>query len=113
MRYKFCKDPSKENKCVSLLRKCIKSYFQDVTEKGFVTNKSFWNFDKPFLTNKWCHTQNDTMLIDNGKAIIKQRNLAETFDGHYINIVEETSVQKPCKFVSDTHSLEDDVFLTK
>ena len=53
------------------------------------------------------------MLIDNGKAIIKQRNLAETFDGHYINIVEETSVQKPCNFVSDTHSLGDDVFLTK
>ena len=53
------------------------------------------------------------MLIDNGKAIFKQHDLAETFNGHYINIVEETPVQKPCNFVSDTYSLEDDVYLTK
>ena len=32
----------KRKKCVSLRRKCIKSYFQDVTKKRPVTNKSFW-----------------------------------------------------------------------
>ena len=76
LRNKFWKDPSKENeilfktqrnKCVSLRRKCIKSYFQDVTKKGLVTNKSFWNFIKLFLANKSCHTQNDIMLIENVK----------------------------------------------
>ena len=100
LRNTFWKDPSKENellfktqrnKCVSLRRKCIKSYFQDVTKKGLVTNKSFWNFVKPFLTNKSCHTQNDIMLIDNGKVIVEERDLAETFNDHYINIVEKSS----------------------
>ena len=50
MRKTFWRDPSKENKvllktqrnkCVSLRRKCIKSYFQDVTKKDVVTNKPF------------------------------------------------------------------------
>ena len=59
LRNKFWKDKENEllfktqrNKCVSLRRKCIKSYFQDVSKKGLVTNKSFWNFIKPFLTTK-------------------------------------------------------------
>ena len=100
LRKKFWKNPSKENellfktqrsKCVSLRRKCIKSYFRDVTKKGLFTNKSFWNFVKPFLTNKSCHTQNDIMLIDNGKVIVEERDLAETFNDHYINIVEKSS----------------------
>ena len=116
-RNKFWKDPSKENellfktqrnKCVSLLTKCIKSYFQDVTKKGLVTNKSFWSFVKPFLTNKSCHTQNDIMLIDNAKNIAEESDLVEKFNDHYINIVEIFLEQKPSIFVSDTNSLEDE-----
>ena len=100
MRNKFWKDTSKENKllfkthrnkCVSLWRKCIKSYFQDVTKKGLVASKSFWNFVKPFLTNKSYHIQNDIMLIDNGKVIVQESDLVEKFNDHYINIVEKSS----------------------
>ena len=66
LRNKFWKGQSKENelsfktqrnKCVSLRRKCIKSFFQDVTKEGLVTNRSFWSFVKPFLTNKSCYTK--------------------------------------------------------
>ena len=53
------------------------------------------------------------MLIDNGKVIVEERDLAETFNDHYINIVEKSSGQKPCNFVSDTHSLEDDVVINE
>ena len=59
----------------SLRRKCIKLYFQDVTKKSLVRNKSFWNFVKPFLNNKSGHSQNDIMLIYNGKVIVKENNL--------------------------------------
>ena len=122
MRNKFWEDLSKENeflfktqrnKCVLLRRKSIKSYFRDVTKKGLVTNKSFLNFNKPFLTNKSCHTQNDIMLIDNGEVIVEERELAETFNDHYINIVEKLSGQKPCNFISDKDSLEDDVVINE
>ena len=91
----------------------IKSYFQDVTKIGLVTNKSFWNFFKPFLTNKSCHTQNDIMLIDNGKAIVEESDLVETFNDQYINIVEKSSGQKTCNFVSDTNSLEENVVINE
>ena len=72
----------------SLRRKCIKSCFEDVNKESLATNKSFWSFFKPFLTNKSCNTQNDILLIDNGKVITEESNLVETFNDHYINIVE-------------------------
>ena len=53
------------------------------------------------------------MLTDNCKVIVKENNLAETFNDHYINIVEKLSRRKPCSFVSDTDSLEDDVVINE
>ena len=32
---------------------------------------------------------------------------------HYINIVEKSSVQKPCNFISKTYLLKDDVLIIK
>ena len=52
------------------------------------------------------------MLIDNGKVIVAESDLVETFNDHNINIVEKSSGQKPYNFVWDTNSLEDDVSLT-
>ena len=51
------------------------------------------------------------MLIDNGKVIVEVSDLVETFNDHYINIVEKSSGQKPCNFVSDANSREDDVVI--
>ena len=53
------------------------------------------------------------MLIDNGKVIVEERDLAETFNDHHTNIVEKSSGQKRSNFVSDTHSLEDDVVINE
>ena len=52
------------------------------------------------------------MLIDNDKCIVEEHDSVEKFNDHYINIVEKSSGQKACNFVSDTNSLEDDVSLT-
>ena len=35
------------------------------------------------------------MLTDNGKVIVEERDLVETFNDHYIDIVEKSSGQKP------------------
>ena len=53
------------------------------------------------------------MLIDNGKVIVEGSDLVETFNVHYINIVEKSSRQKPCNFVSNTNSLEDDAVINE
>ena len=103
LRNKFCKSPSKENealykkqrnKCVSLRRKSIKKYFNDITNYGIATNKNFWNLIKPFLTNKGHLNHQDIMIFDGKKIITNETELVEVFNNHYINIVEKSSGKK-------------------
>ena len=54
-----------------------------------------------------------TQCNDNGKVIVEENDLVEKFDDHYISIVEKSSGQKPCNFVSDTNSLEDGVVINE
>ena len=49
------------------------------------------------------------MLIDNGKVI----DLVETFNYHYINIVEKSSAGKPRKNVSGTNLLDDGMVINE
>ena len=65
----------------------LKKYFKKVTDNRIVTNKTFWKFIKPFLTNKSFHEQNNIMLIKNGKIVSEEKDLVETFNKHYISIV--------------------------
>ena len=53
------------------------------------------------------------MLTDYGKVTVEESNLVETFNDHYINIVEKSSGQKPGNFVSETNSLEDDEIINE
>ena len=78
LRNKYWVEPSAENKaaykkqrnkCVKIRRKSIKRYMDKVSEKGIETNKSFWNFVKPFMINKGMVATNDMTLIE-GKNVI-------------------------------------------
>lgn len=68
--------------CVSE-KKNMKEYFENITEKCFVSNKTIWNFAKTFSANKNCSTN------------FEENAFVETFNHHYLNIV-----QKSCKFKS-------------
>ena len=81
--------------CVSLRRKNIKSFLNKVSERGITTNKNFWTFIKPFLTNKGFLENNDITLIEENKVITSEEELAKTFNEHYVNIVEKSSGIKP------------------
>ena len=85
---------------MSLRRKCIKSYFQKISANGINSNKAFWNITKPFITNKSCHVQNNIMIIENDKVITNEKDLAEKFNNHYVNIVERSCGKKPKNIVS-------------
>ena len=61
LKHKYNSNPTEENKAiyckqrnkyVSLPRKKIKVYFNNVTKKGVQTNTDFWKLINPFLTNK-------------------------------------------------------------
>ena len=77
------------NKCVLLRKKCIKNYFSKVTESGINTNKEFWKIIKPFLTNKGFLSGNEITIIENDEVITEEKILAEKFNNHYTNIVEQ------------------------
>ena len=66
-------------------------YLNKLVDDGTATNKHFWKLIKPFLKNKSFHPQNDVMLIQNDEIISEEKDLAETFDKHYINIAERSS----------------------
>ena len=79
------------NLSVSLRRKNIKSFLKNVTKTGIISNKNFWTFIKPFLTNKGFLENKDITLIEGNKVITSERELAKTVNEHYINIVEKSS----------------------
>ena len=101
LRKKYWVEPSAENKaaykkqrnkCVKIRRKSIKRYMDKISEKGIETNKSFWNFIKPFMTNK---------------GMIANKELSQIFNKHYINIVEKSCGNKPNKIGTTLGSLND------
>ena len=53
------------------------------------------------------------MLNNNGKVIVEESDFVETFNDHKMNIVEKYLGRKPCNFVSDTSSLENDVVINE
>ena len=67
-----------------------------------MTNKDFWKLVKPFLTNKGGLSGNDILLVKDDKTITKDDELAETFNDHYINIVEKSSGKRP-QSLADTN----------
>ena len=83
------------NKCVSLRKKAMKTYFYTITNSGIISNKIFWNTVKPFITNKSGLTNNDIMIIHNDLTISNESELTKLFNDHYINIVENSSGIKP------------------
>ena len=117
IRNKYLQWPSRENflaykkiknKCNNLLKKSKKKYFQENENEGSVSNKSFWNTVKPFISNKGT-LSNDNIIIEsadditpkvkNGDLVsIKAKDeirdehiLGEMFNNHYINIAEKSS----------------------
>ena len=77
------------NLCASVIRKNIKSFLNNVTKRG-ITNKIFWTFIKLFQANKGFLENNDITLIEENKVITSERELAKTFNEHYINNVEKS-----------------------
>ena len=124
LKNKYWRDPSRENElaykkqrnlCVSIRRKSITNSLNKFTDKGLETNKSFWKFIKPFLTNKGTLTDCDIAIVDGKKIISDDFELAKTFNNHYINTVEINSGFKPLKITNqskDDLSVIDEIIRT-
>ena len=56
------------------------------------TNKNFWAFIKPFLSNKSFLENKDITLIEGNKIINRERKFSK---GHYTKIAEKIDGVKP------------------
>ena len=91
LKNKMSKNPTKKkitaykrqwNLCVSLRRKNIKSFLNNVTKTGIITNENFWTFIKSFITNKGFLENKDITLTEGNKIITSKRELAKAFNEH-------------------------------
>ena len=88
---------SARNLCNNLIKTNKKSYFQEVTQKGFANNKAFWNRSKPFLTNKGFLTSDSISLTKENETITEKKTITHSFNTHYVNIVKNHQV-KPLRY---------------
>ena len=103
-RENFVNMKKMKNKCNPVCRKSKIKYLKRSIEKGISSSKKFWNFFKPFLTNKGCMT-NDFISVRDGNAFMdKESKLVEKFNSHYINTVEETLGVSPESYVINTNN---------
>ena len=71
-----------KNKCNKPCRKAKKNHFKNITEDNLNNNNKFWQFVKPFLTNKgvfgtdFIYIKKDNQYIDN------ETELVEMFNSH-------------------------------
>ena len=99
LRNKFLIDKTDENrflyiqqrnKCVALLRKTKKTYYENLDEKN-VTDKKFWKTVKHYLSDKSvkCDKIN---LNGNGELLKSESETAEVFNNFFSNIVKNLKI---------------------
>ena len=96
------------NKCVSLLKKAKKEYYQNLDEKNVIDNKKFWKTVKPLLSDKSV-SREKINLTENEKMLTSESETAETLNNFFSNIVKKPSP----KFNSNTSvtgNIKDPVF---
>ena len=89
------------NKCVKLRKSSIKTYIDNTTKSGVMSNKTFWRAVRPFLTNKGILIDNEISLIHDGKTIDDEKQAVETLNHANINIVEHTAGDKSISVLHD------------
>ena len=51
-------------------------------------NKPFWEKCKPYFTNKYSKADTNFMLNENGELLLKDKDIANTFNEYFGSIVE-------------------------
>ena len=91
----------KQRNYVTKLNKTAKlGYFNNL--KLGKDKKSFWEKCKPYFTNKYSKADTDIILNENGELLLKDEDVADTFNEYFGSIVEP---QDSNKWESETSNL--------
>ena len=55
--------------------------------------KPFWVTRKPYFSNQHCKADNDIVLNENGELILKNKEIADTFNNYFGSIVDNLNLQ--------------------
>ena len=79
---------SQRNLGNKIKRKSINKYFIERCAGG-PKSKDFWPTIKPFLTNKGCNSQKDTVLYNNNILVNDQNEVCEIFNNFFVNVAKD------------------------
>ena len=83
----------KQRNYVTKLNKTAKlEYFNNL--KLGKDNKPFWEKCKPYFTNKHSKADTDIMLNENGELLLKDKDIADTFNEYFGSICESLDLYK-------------------
>ena len=95
------------NKFVALRKKCIKEYFDKISNNNIVKNKNFWNFIRLFLLNKGSLNSSETMLRQEKKIITDTKEVVQVLNDHYINKGQRSWGEKPTSVAKQSYLIDD------
>ena len=87
-RYKI-----QQNVVTKLNKKLKKAYFKGKLPKGKDV-KDFWNFCKPYVTNKGLCNDEKIILLEKKEVLRKDCKISYTFINHFVNITNELGTFK-------------------
>ena len=118
LRNKYLKERTEENrllftqqrnKCVSLLRKNKKTYYDNLDVKNVTDNKMFWKTVKPYLSDK--SIKSDKIhLNENGELIKSESETAEVLNNFFSNIVKNLKIPEFENRDLNAENIKDPVF---
>ena len=79
------------NKCVKLVRKAKFDYYQNINLGNLTDNRKFWKTVKPIFSDK-VQVKSSLTLIENGKMMSKDSEIAEIFNHHFATITDSLGI---------------------
>ena len=87
-RYKI-----QRNIVTKLNKKLKKAYFKEKLPKGKGL-KDFWNFCKPYFTNKGVCNDEKIILVEKEEVLRKDSKTYDTFNNYFVNVTNELGIYK-------------------
>ena len=75
------------NRCLSILRKTKKEFFNSLNIKQVSDNELFWKIVKPFFSEKGSNSSKIT-LVEENNVISDQEEIANIMKNYFINVTK-------------------------
>ena len=89
----WCNYKRQRNRCLSILRKTKKEYFNSFNIKQVSDNKLFWKSVKPFFSDKASNFSKIT-LVEENNIISDEEEIANIMNNYFINITKTLNLKK-------------------